>query len=269
MNDGMNDTASSLDDAALLRYSRQIMLPEIDIAGQEKLAAARVLVVGLGGLGSPLSIYLGCAGVGTLALADFDQVELANLQRQILHDECFLGMRKTESARERLRALNANTRIILVDGNMTEQGERLREQVQKADVVADASDNFRTRFALNAVCMENATPLVSGAAIRFEGQISVFDPRQPDGPCYRCLYDEDSSVDASCTANGVLAPLLGIIGSMQACEVLKLLMGIGAPLRGRLLLLDILHAQVQEARLEKDPQCPVCSSGSRPEVVPG
>ncbi len=245
-----------MEDDQLLRYSRQIMLPEIDADGQQKLAAARVLVIGLGGLGSPSAMYLASAGVGQLVLVDYDNVDLSNLQRQIIHSTPDIDRAKTDSARETLMALNPDIRIECIDHAMEE--EELLQQSKLADVIVDASDNFQTRFAINAASVQTRTPLVSGAAIRFEGQVSVFDPRQDDSPCYRCLYGEDLATDETCTANGVIAPLLGIIGSIQANETMKLIMGIGETLMGRLILIDALYMEWNEAILKKDPQCPVC-----------
>jgi len=246
----------SMHDDNLLRYSRQIMLPEIDAEGQMKLADATVLIIGLGGLGSAASIYLAAAGVGRLILVDFDKVDLSNLQRQILHTTANIGRLKTESARDHLLQLNPNVKLELTDREL--EARELEERVGRAGVVVDATDNFRSRFALNEACVHNRTPLVSAAAIRFEAQISVFDPRVPDSPCYRCLYGENSGVEETCAANGVLAPLLGIMGSIQAAEAMKLIMGIGKPLIGELLLLDILSMEWHRARLPKDPACPVC-----------
>ena len=248
-----------MNDEQLLRYSRQIMLPEIDAEGQLRLAQARVLVIGLGGLGSAASIYLATGGVGHLVLADYDKVELSNLQRQILHSTRDIGSRKTESAAAHLRALNPDVELSLVDRVL--EGDELLAAVRAADAVVDASDNFRTRFAVNEASVRAGTPLVSGAAIRFEAQVSVFDPRNPESPCYRCLYGERAAVDESCTANGVIAPLLGIIGSIQAAEAMKLIMGIGRTLQGRLLLFDLLEMEWHSARLKKDPDCPVCGPG--------
>ncbi len=245
-----------MEDDQLLRYSRQIMLPEIDADGQQKLAAARVLIIGLGGLGSPSAMYLASAGVGQLVLVDYDNVDLSNLQRQIIHSTPDIDRAKTDSARETLMALNPDIRIECIDHAMEE--EELLQQSKLADVIVDASDNFQTRFAINAASVQTRTPLVSGAAIRFEGQVSVFDPRQDDSPCYRCLYGEDLATDETCTANGVIAPLLGIIGSIQANETMKLIMGIGETLMGRLILIDALYMEWNEAILKKDPQCPVC-----------
>ncbi|MHC8440684.1 MAG: HesA/MoeB/ThiF family protein [Candidatus Eutrophobiaceae bacterium] len=243
-----------MDDGELLRYSRQMMLPEIGAEGQLRLSKARVLVVGLGGLGSSLSLYLASAGVGHLVLADLDTVDLSNLQRQILYGTEDIGSRKTQAALKRLAATNPHVRLTAIDHAL--EGEELAEQAQCADVVADASDNFRTRFALNDACMVAETPLVSAAAIRFEGQISVFDFRNAQSPCYRCLYNEEYETNETCTENGVFAPLLGIMGSLQANEVLKIIMGIGLNLQGRLLLLDSLHAGFHEAKLARDPACP-------------
>lgn len=247
-----------MDDDQLLRYSRQIMLPEIDAAGQERLNESRVLIVGLGGLGSPVSIYLATAGVGQLVLVDFDKVDLSNLQRQIVHTTPDIDRLKIESAREHLRALNPEIRIECIDHALEE--DELLVEAQKADVIVDASDNFKTRFALNAVSVKTKTPLVSGAAIRFEGQVTVFNPHDEKSPCYRCLYSEDVATQETCTANGVIAPLLGIIGSIQANETLKLLMGIGETLQGKLLLLDVLHMDWNQAILKKDSACPVCNN---------
>lgn len=247
-----------MNDQQLLRYSRQMMLPEIDAAGQEKLAGARALIVGLGGLGSPASIYLAGAGVGHLALVDFDRVELSNLQRQIVHATPDIGRFKVESAAQHLKALNPEITISGIDHALN-QNELLNE-AEHADIIVDASDNFKTRFALNAASVKTKTPLVSGAAIRFEGQVSVFDPRDPASPCYRCLYGPEAATDQSCAANGVIAPLLGIIGGIQANEALKLLMGIGRTLQGRLLLLDALRMEWRLAALRKDRNCPVCNA---------
>jgi len=246
-----------MDDDALLRYSRQIMLPELGIEGQQRLQQSRALVVGLGGLGSPACMYLAAAGIGTLHLADDDQVDLSNLQRQILHTTARIGQDKTASAQTGLNALNPLTDLILHNGRL--QGERLNSAIEAADVVLDCSDNFATRFALNQACLESRTPLVSGAAIRWDGQITVFDG-QPGSPCYRCLYSEDGEEELSCSDNGVVAPLVGIIGAMQAMEVIKLLCDVGEGLGGRLLILDGLRMQWRELRLRPDPACPVCGA---------
>lgn len=245
-----------MNDEQLLRYSRQIMLPEIDAEGQMRLAAATALIIGVGGLGSAASIYLAAGGVGHLILVDYDQVELSNLQRQILHRTADLGRLKVESAKEHLTALNPEIKLTLIDHALDD--EELIARAEQATVIIDASDNFKTRFALNAASVKTKTPLVFGAAIRFEAQTSVFNPLDETSPCYRCLYAEDADMDETCAANGVLAPLLGIIGSVQAVEAMKLIMGLGDTLQGKLLLLDALRMEWHTAMLPKDPECPVC-----------
>ena len=247
-----------MNDAQLLRYSRQTLLPAVGIAGQERLLAARVLVVGLGGLGSPLAMYLAAAGTGHLVLVDFDQVELSNLQRQVIHHTPDVGRLKVDSARERIQALNPEVRVTTVARVL--EGDELLAEVRAADVVVDASDNFATRFTLNAACVEGRRPLVSGAAVRWEGQVSVFRPDLADGPCYRCLYPEANPHEETCSRVGVFAPLLGIVGSVQATEVLKVLLGVGETLAGRLLLLDALAMDWRTVRLRRDPACPICGS---------
>lgn len=245
-----------MDDQLLLRYSRQILLPEIDIEGQERLARASVMIIGLGGLGSPVSMYLAAAGVGHLVLVDDDAVELSNLQRQVIHATPDLGRPKVESARARLADLNPTVTIDTVPARLDDDAFAAR--LAGIDVVVDASDNLATRFQVNHHCVRHGKPLVSGAAIRFEGQVSVF---RPGGPCYRCLYRPDTEVDGSCATNGVIAPLLGIIGSVQAMETLKILLGIGDDLSGRLLLLDALAMDWQTLRLPRNPHCPECGDG--------
>ncbi|MTW21521.1 HesA/MoeB/ThiF family protein [Allochromatium palmeri] len=253
-------------DDDLLRYSRQILLPQFGIEGQERLRESSVLVVGLGGLGSPVALYMAAAGVGRLLLADFDRVDLSNLQRQILHTTDRLGQTKAESARHALRALNPGVELVTVETSLTP--ENLAEQVAEVDLVVECSDNFATRFAVNAACQAARVPLVSGAAIRLEGQVTAFSG-QPGGPCYRCLYPDEGTSDETCTANGVLAPLVGIIGSIQAAEAIKILTGLGTPLFGRLLLLDAARMEWREVRLRPDPACPVCagSANVRPSTA--
>ncbi|MGE0485179.1 MAG: ThiF family adenylyltransferase [Gammaproteobacteria bacterium] len=247
-----------MDDQLLLRYSRQILLPEIDIDGQAQLADASVLLVGLGGLGSPVAMYLAAAGVGRLVLVDDDRVELSNLQRQIVHATADLGRPKVESARDRLVALNPTVAIETIDQRLDDAAfERLLPGI---DAVVDATDNFQTRFLINHHCVLHRKPLISGAAIRFEGQVSVFHAGADDSPCYRCLYGSAAAVDASCSTNGVVAPLLGIIGSVQAMETIKVLLGIGEDLAGRLLLLDALLMEWQTMRLRRNPRCPECGT---------
>jgi molybdopterin-synthase adenylyltransferase len=247
-----------MNDQQLLRYSRHIFLPQIDIEGQRKLLHSRVLVIGVGGLGSPVALYLAGAGIGRLTLVDPDQVELSNLQRQIVHDSETLGLSKVESARRRLQALNPEVEVQTIAGRL--EGEDLEAAVAQADVVVDGSDNFATRFALNAACVRQRRPLVSGAAIRMEGQVTVFDSRQPEGACYHCLFREGKAVEETCSETGVMAPLLGVIGSIQALETLKLLLEIGKSLCGRLLLLDGLAMDWREIRIPKDPECPICAA---------
>jgi len=246
-----------MNDDQLLRYSRQIMLPDVDLEGQEKLLNARVLIVGLGGLGSPVAMYLAAAGVGKLILADFDEVDLSNLQRQIIHNNARIGHNKAQSAAQTLRALNPEIEINCVETKL--DASTLKELVASVDVVADCTDNFAIRFALNAACVAEKVPLVSGAAIRLEGQVAIFDSAN-NSPCYRCLYEENDD-DLSCAANGVLAPLVGVVGSMQALETIKLIVGFGTNLAGRLLIFDARHSQWRELKLPRDPDCPVCGEG--------
>jgi adenylyltransferase/sulfurtransferase len=240
----------------LLRYSRQMMLPEIDAEGQQRLADARVLIIGLGGLGSSSSVYLAAAGVGHLVLVDFDEVDISNLQRQIVHATKDIGRLKVDSAAEHLLELNPEIQVTKIDHKI--ENEELEEQIKSSSVVLDCSDNFQTRFAINDACVKHKIPLVSGAAIRFEAQVSVFDSRHEDSPCYRCLYGNEAEVEQTCTANGVISPLLGIVGSIQACEAMKIIMNLGETLEGRLLLLDVMHMEWHTAKLNKDPNCPVC-----------
>lgn len=245
-----------MNDAQLLRYSRQIMLPEVDIDGQERLLAARVLILGLGGLGSPVAVYLAAAGVGQLVLADFDRVDLSNLQRQIVHRHADIGRAKVESARDSLLAINPEIEVIALNGVL--EGEALEQQVKLADAVVDCTDNFAIRYALNAACVRQKTPLISGAAIRLEGQVAVYDLRDPDSPCYRCLYPQGDDTQLTCSESGVLAPLVGMIGSTQALETLKVLAGFGKPLVGRVLLLDAKNMEWRALTLRRDPHCPEC-----------
>lgn len=246
-----------MNDDQLLRYSRQIMLPSLGIEGQQKLLDSRVLIIGLGGLGAPVAMYLAAAGVGDLVLVDFDKVDLSNLQRQIIHTTERIGVSKVGSARQTLLALNPEIRVECIDQVL--DNAALKTAITDADLVIDATDNFATRFSINALCFATLTPLVSGAAIRMEGQVSVF-LGQPGGPCYHCLYPEEGQVEETCTANGVLAPVVGIIGSIQATEAIKVLTGIGTHLHGRLLILDALHMEWRSLKLKADPHCPVCGS---------
>ena len=248
-----------MNDAQLLRYARHILLDEFGIEGQEKLLASTALVVGAGGLGSPAAMYLASAGVGTIILADHDTVEISNLQRQILHQTSRLGALKAESGRDALLALNpeitVETRTVRLAGDM------LDTQIAQVDVVLDCTDNFATRHAINRACVKHNKPLVSGAAIRFEGQISVFDPRDATAPCYHCLFPEAEDLEAAtCASTGVFSPLVGIIGSMQAAEALKVLSHVGQSLKGQLLILDAFEMDWHRVRVKRDPGCPVCAT---------
>ncbi len=248
-----------MNDAQLLRYSRHILLPQIGIEGQERLLAARALVVGAGGLGSPATMYLAAAGIGTLVLCDDDSVDLTNLQRQILHHTASVGRPKVESGRDTLARINPEVKVIALAQRL--EGAALEEQVAAADVVLDCSDNFATRHALNRACVTQRKPLVSGAAIRFDGQVSVFDLRRLDSPCYNCLFPEGRDAEeVRCATMGVFAPLVGIIGATQAAEALKLIVGCGESLSGRLLLLDGLAMEWRAIQLGKDSGCAVCAS---------
>ncbi|WP_404419838.1 HesA/MoeB/ThiF family protein [Marinospirillum sp.] len=250
---------SELSDEQLLRYSRQLLLPEMDVAGQQRLLHSRVLLVGLGGLGSPVALYLAAAGVGELHLADHDRVDLSNLQRQIAHQETSIGELKVESARQQLQQINSSTQVVCYPHQL--EGEALLQAVAQVDLVCDCSDRFATRFAVNRACWQLGKPLVSGAAIRFSGQLSVFDPRRDDSPCYACIYDEDArDEELSCSESGVLAPLVGVIGSLQAVEALKLLAGCGQPAVGKLLTYDALRAEMRTLKLGRDPRCACCGS---------
>jgi len=246
-----------MNDEQLLRYSRQILLPQIDIAGQEKLLDSTVLIIGLGGLGSPVALYLAAAGVGHLILVDFDKIDLPNLQRQIIHRTENVGEFKTQSARQQLTSINPEVEISLY--NQYLQDENLEKQIQSADVVVDCCDNFATRFAVNAACVQNRIPLVSGAAIGFAGQIAVFLPAQANSPCYRCLYQDNDEEAETCSQTGIISPLVGIIGSVQAVETLKILLDIGQSLCGKLLTFDAFTTGWRKSILRKDLQCPVCA----------
>ncbi|MGZ5008835.1 MAG: HesA/MoeB/ThiF family protein [Methylobacter sp.] len=247
-----------MNDNQLLRYSRQIMLPQVDVEGQQKLLAAKALIIGAGGLGSPASIYLAAAGVGNITIYDNDVVDLSNLQRQITHHTPDIGTDKVISTRQTLNQLNPDIKIKAVKQRL--EGEQLELEVMQADVVLDCSDNFSTRFAVNNACVKQQKPLVSGAAIRFEGQVAVFTPGKNDSPCYNCLYSSNGEELQNCATNGVIAPVTGIIGSIQALEAMKLIMNIGETLTGRLLLLDGLTMEWNTMKLRKNPNCPTCGN---------
>jgi adenylyltransferase/sulfurtransferase len=247
-----------MNDDQLLRYSRHILLPEFGVEGQQKLLAASALVIGAGGLGSPAAIYLAAAGVGTITLADGDTVDLTNLQRQILHSTESVGRSKAASGRDSLAKVNPEVQVAPLQRRLNET--ELDPLVADSTVVLDCSDNFATRHAVNRVCVRHRKPLISGAAVRFDGQVSVFDMRDETSPCYHCLFPEDAELeDVRCAVMGVFAPLTGIIGTTQAAEALKLLAGVGETLKGRLLILDALAMQWRTVRLARDPACTVCA----------
>jgi molybdopterin-synthase adenylyltransferase len=247
-----------MDDTELLRYSRHILLPEIGIDGQEHIAAAHALIIGAGGLGSPAALFLASAGVGTITLCDADVVDLTNLQRQIAHDTSTIGLLKVESARRRITAINPGVEVRAVA--LRAGPDELAELVAGASVVLDCSDNFATRHAINRACLRAHKPLVSGAALRFDGQLAVFDTRRADSPCYHCVFGEAEEIEETrCAVMGVFAPLVGVIGAMQAAEALKLLAPCGEPGVGKLFLYDALSAEWRTVRIKRDPQCAVCS----------
>ncbi|MDX1916171.1 MAG: molybdopterin-synthase adenylyltransferase MoeB [Methylophilus sp.] len=246
-----------MNDNQLLRYSRHILLPQVEYEGQEKLTNSHVLIVGAGGLGSPTALYLAASGIGELTICDFDAVDLTNLQRQIIHTTASVGINKAVSAQQTIYEINPEVIVYPVQQKSTEA--EFAALIKQADVVVDCSDNFATRYALNRLCFQQKKPLVSGAAIRFEGQITVFDFRNAASPCYECLYpDVGTDQEMRCADNGVFAPLVGMIGTAQAAEVLKLLLNIGETLQGRLLLLDALTAEWRTIKLARDPACAVC-----------
>jgi molybdopterin/thiamine biosynthesis adenylyltransferase len=248
-----------LTDEQLLRYSRHILLDEIGVEGQQRLADAHVLVIGAGGLGSPVALYLGTAGVGTITIVDHDRVDLTNLQRQIAHDLAAVGAPKAESAARRIGTINPDVTVHALVRRA--DAESLDAMVAAADVVLDCSDNFTTRHAVNAACVKHRKPLVSGAAIGFDGQVSVYDTRSPEAPCYACIFPPDVAFEeARCATMGVFAPLVGIIGTVQAAEALKLIVGIGSSLAGRLQMLDARTMEWTEIRMARQPHCSVCSA---------
>lgn len=254
-----------LTDEQLLRYSRQIMLPDVEINGQETWLNSSVLVLGLGGLGSPVAMYLAAAGIGELVLVDDDEVELSNLQRQIAHHSKRIGQPKVDSARNTVSALNPDVKVRTIFSRLSE--EELTSLVATVDLVVDCTDNFSTRFAINRACFSNKKPLVSGAAIRMEGQVAVYDPVNPESPCYQCLYKEGDDENLTCSESGVLSPVVGIIGSVQALEALKVLASVGKTLAGRLLLLDAKTMEWRTLKLRKDPKCAICSATSTVDSV--
>ena len=248
-----------MNDQQLLRYSRHILLPEIGIEGQHKLLNAHALVIGVGGLGSPAAQFLATSGVATLTLCDDDTVDLTNLQRQILHRTSAIGLPKVDSARSTLAEINPDIHVNTLNQRITPA--HLHDLVSQADVVLDCSDNFATRYAINQACVTLKKPLVSGAATRFDGQVSVFDLRRPDSPCYHCLYPEQLDTEETrCAVMGIFAPLVGIIGSIQAAEALKILLNAGTTLCGRLLVMNALDMELRTLTLNKDNACPICNT---------
>jgi len=246
-----------MNDEQLLRYSRHLLLEEIDVAGQEKLLHSHVLVIGAGGLGSAATPYLAAAGVGNITLLDHDQVELTNLQRQIMHTENSVGKSKVDSGKQFLEQLNSDVHIETIQAKATTS--LLDELLPSVDIVLDCTDNFSTRHLINASCVKHQIPLVSGSALRFDGQLSVFDPRKVSSPCYACIFSPDEQFEeVSCSSMGIFSPLVGIIGAMQAAQALQVLISFGEPLVGRMLLWNARTTQIDEFKVSRNPECPVC-----------
>jgi len=246
-----------MNDQELLRYSKQIMLPQIDIEGQQKINDSTILIIGMGGLGSPTALYLAAAGVGHIIIADFDQVELSNLQRQIIHSTSDIGDDKVNSAKTKLLELNPNITVTVANEIM--HSDNLASLIKDVDIVLDGTDNFESRFEINKACVECHKPLISAAVIRFEGQISVFKGYEVDQPCYQCLYSEQGNGRESCVENGVLAPVAGLVGTIQALQAIKVLLGLGEQLCGELLLIDGLDLSFRKVKIVKDSKCPICN----------
>jgi len=245
-----------MNDQELLRYSKQIMLPQIEIEGQQKINDSTILIIGMGGLGSPTALYLAATGVGHIVIADFDQVELSNLQRQIIHSTSDIGDDKVNSAKAKLLELNPNIKVTVANEIM--HSDNLASLIKDVDVVLDGTDNFESRFEINKACVECHKPLISAAVIRFEGQISVFKGYEVDQPCYQCLYSEQGNGRESCVENGVLAPVAGLVGTVQALQAIKVLLGLGEQLCGELLLIDGLELSFRKVKIVKDSECPIC-----------
>jgi len=244
-----------MNDIQLLRYNRQILLSDIDFAGQQTLLNSKVLIIGLGGLGSPVALYLAAAGVGTLGICDFDQVELSNLQRQIIHTSETIGLSKVDSAEQGIKQINPDIKVVKYPNKLNDK--ELAQIFKPYDLIVDCSDNFKTRFAINQGCFDNKIPLVSGAVIRMEGQVSVYDSRNENSPCYQCLYGDVREITDTCSNNGILAPVAGIIGSIQATEAIKCLLALPT-LLGRLLIHDARKMLFREIKLKQNPNCPCC-----------
>ncbi|MDG2353525.1 MAG: molybdopterin-synthase adenylyltransferase MoeB [Gammaproteobacteria bacterium] len=248
-----------MNDQDLLRYSRQIILPEVGVEGQDALLDATMLLIGMGGLGSPSAMYLAAAGVGRLIIADFDKVELSNLQRQVIHHTDDIGAFKVDSAKVKMLAINPGIKVTTVkDLN----NDNLNAWIAKSDVVLDGTDNFDTRFKVNQACVAETTPLVSAAVIRFEGQLSVFKGYEAEQPCYQCLYSPDGNSDENCTDNGILAPVAGMLGTMQALQAIKVVLNLGEQLVGKLMVIDAIDLTFRQIKVDKDNLCPICNSNS-------
>ena len=245
-----------MNDHELLRYSKQIMLPQIDIEGQQKINDSTILIIGMGGLGSPTALYLAAAGVGHIVIADFDQVELSNLQRQIIHSTSDIGDDKVNSAKAKLLELNPNITVTVANEIM--HSDNLASLIKDVDIVLDGTDNFESRFEINKACVECHKPLISAAVIRFEGQISVFKGYEVGQPCYQCLYSEQGNGRESCVENGVLAPVAGLVGTIQALQAIKVLLDLGEQLCGELLLIDGLDLSFRKVKIAKDSECSIC-----------
>jgi len=247
-----------MNDQELLRYSKQVMLPQIEIEGQQKIMDSTMLIIGMGGLGSPTALYLAASGVGHIIIADFDQVELSNLQRQIIHGTSDIGDDKVNSAKAKMLEINPNIKVTIA--NEIVHDDNLASLIKDVDVVLDGTDNFESRFEINKACVEFQKPLVSAAVIRLEGQISVFKGYEKDQPCYQCLYSEEGNENESCVQNGVLAPVAGLVGTIQALQAIKVLLGLGDQLCGTLLLIDGLDLSFRKVKISKDLKCPICNS---------
>jgi len=247
-----------MNDQELLRYSKQVMLPQIEIEGQQKIMDSTMLIIGMGGLGSPTALYLAASGVGHIIIADFDQVELSNLQRQIIHGTSDIGDDKVNSAKAKMLEINPNIKVTIA--NEIVHDDNLASLIKDVDVVLDGTDNFESRFEINKACVEFQKPLVSAAVIRLEGQISVFKGYEKDQPCYQCLYSEEGNENESCVQNGVLAPVAGLVGTIQALQAIKVLLGLGDQLCGKLLLIDGLDLSFRKVKIGKDLKCPICNS---------
>ena len=247
-----------MNDQELLRYSKQVMLPQIEIEGQQKIMDSTMLIIGMGGLGSPTALYLAASGVGHIIIADFDQVELSNLQRQIIHGTSDIGDDKVNSAKTKMLEINPNIKVTIA--NEIVHDDNLASLIKDVDIVLDGTDNFESRFEINKACVEFQKPLVSAAVIRLEGQISVFKGYEKDQPCYQCLYSEEGNENESCVQNGVLAPVAGLVGTIQALQAIKVLLGLGDQLCGTLLLVDGLDLSFRKVKIGKDLKCPICNS---------